>query len=255
MQTGPRGEAFVIACLLVFACGDTGERAGGPCARYTGIAKRETITQSPFPNPEAEALAIEASGELVAPPDVYHRILHDLSGIRASNPAVADIHAMPSWAADELIIAFDAEGTVSVTAGTYTEWNCANDLYGMSSSRTLGESSQSVLAHFFVLHFDHRFNAPLLASQYATLPHVTSVSPEPAAGDGDDVCVSSDGDTYSYVFDAGSGDCPAGCIEHTYWGFLTPRAGDEVISLGKWSNASGSPPPWFTALAACTKWL
>jgi hypothetical protein len=45
----PRGAAFVVACLVVFACGDSGERGGGACARYTGIAKRETITQSPFP--------------------------------------------------------------------------------------------------------------------------------------------------------------------------------------------------------------
>ncbi len=60
--------------------------------------------------------------------------------------------------------------------------------------------------------------------------------------------------TYSYVFDQGSGDCPAGCINHDYKGFQTDGQPGGITSLGAFSNQSPAPA-WFTALSACTKWL
>jgi hypothetical protein len=219
----------------------------GSCADYGGLATPGEIAQSPFPNAEAEVLAIEASGEVVAPMQAYTRIVGDLAAIRASNPAVRDIRAQGSWVPDELIIGFDEQGKAAVAAGTYADWDCPNALYGMSSIESH--------ALFVLLHYDHMFNAPLLTAAYAVLPHVTYAEPNGIFGDGDDVCVSFNGQTYSYVFDAGSGDCLAGCIDHTYWGFSTSGTPGEITSLGTWSKASGNPPPWFMALNACTKWL
>jgi hypothetical protein len=67
-------------------------------------------------------------------------------------------------------------------------------------------SSHEPLVKFFVLHLAHRFTAPLLDAEYAALPHVMTIGPDAIVGDGDDVCASFEGDTYSYVFDAGSGE-------------------------------------------------
>jgi hypothetical protein len=219
--------------------------AAESCPTTGGLATPAAIAQSPFANREAETLAIEASGAVVAPQQVYDRIVRDLDAIRASNP-VDGIRTTASWVPDELLIGFDDAGKAAVAAGAYTDWNCSNALYGMTSI--------DVRSAFVLVHYGHLFNMPLLAATYATLPHITYAEPNGLYGDGDDVCASSDGETYSYVFDAGSGDCAAGCIEHTYWGFSTSETG-EITSLGTWSSVSGNPPRWFMGLSACTRWL
>jgi len=138
-------------------------------------------------------------------------------------------------------IGFDRQGSAAVMAGTYTDWDCPNELYGVSSLEPFLR-----FVEFFVLHYTHRLNIPLLGTEYAALPHVMSVGPSAFAGDGNDVCASFDGDTFSYVFDAADGDCPAGCIEHTYSGFSTSASG-EITSLGTWTKGDGDPPSWCTS--------
>jgi hypothetical protein len=220
----------------------------GACDGYVGQATIAEIGLSPFADEEAEMLAIEASGKLVAPEHVYQRILSDLAMIRAQSPEVQGIQAMQSWALDEMLMGFDQVGLAGVQDGTYTDWDCANAHYGFT-----GKQVQS----FYVLvQFGHRFNVPLLASEYKLFPHVEYAEPNGLFGDGNDVCVSIENETkYNYVFDAGSGDCPAGCIQHMYWGFSTDGTPVKVTPLGSFANDQGVPPGWFGALGACTQWL
>lgn len=240
------------ACLftaLSAGCGDNQPpTSSAGCPNYQGQGTVAAIALSPFANAEVEALAIEASGKFVAPKDVYERIVSDLALIRSQNPSVQGIQALVSWLPDELLLSFDAEGMASVQAGTYTDWDCANAYYGLLR--------KEVQSSFVLLHFDHLFNAPLLASEYATLPHVDNAEPNGIVGDGNDVCVSIENDTrYNYIFDSGSGDCPAGCINHQYWGFSTGGDPAMLTALGTYVRGQGNPPAWFTALAGCTKWL
>jgi len=96
----------------------------------------------------------------------------------------------------------------AVQAGTYTNWDCPNALYGVTSKE---------VSSFVLLHFGHRFNAPMLAADYQTLAHVQSAEGN-GFTDSDDLCVSIENEiTYHYIFDAGGGDCPAGCTTHDYW--------------------------------------
>jgi hypothetical protein len=228
--------------------GGTGTGGGAACDGFQGQATASEIAASPYPDQEAEVLALEASGKLVAPKDVYQRIVTDLALIRGQNAQVQNIGAMASWVPGELLMGFDAAGLAAVSNGTYTDWDCPNALYGMSGAEP-GSS-------YVLLHFDHRFNVPLLAKDYKALPHAQYAEPNGFGGDGNDVCVSIEGSaTYHYVFDAGSGDCPAGCIEHTYWGFTTEGSPVKVTSLGTFSNAQGVVPAWYSGLAACTQWL
>jgi hypothetical protein len=241
-----------MACLfaaLSAGCGDNQPSPGNAaCPHYQGQDTVAAIALSPFADKEAETLAIEASGKFVAPKQVYEHIVSDLALIRSQNPAVQDIRATESWAPDELLMSFDAEGMSTVQAGTYTDWNCANTYYGFLK--------KEVISSFIVLHFDHLFNAPLLASEYSMFPHVDHAEPNGIFGDGNDVCVSIENDTkYNYIFDAGSGDCPAGCISHQYWGFSTDGAPVRLTALGTYVRGQGNPPAWFTALAECTNWL
>jgi len=229
--------------------GSTGTAGGGACDDYQGQATATEIALSPFANKEAEILALEATGKLIAPQHAYERILADLALIRSQHPQVQNAGAMASWPTDQLLMGFDAEGMTAVQNGTYADWDCPNALYGVTSKD---------VTSFVNLHFSHRFNIPLLAAEYAALPHVEYAEPNGFAGDGSDVCASIEGGTtYHYVFDIASGDCQAGCINHEYWGFTTTKdSPSTATALGTFKNdIPGQPPAWYTALGACTKWL
>jgi hypothetical protein len=229
------------------AAGGGGAGGGGACDGYQGQATAAEIGLSPFADEEAEQLAIEASGKVVAPQHVYERIRSDLLLIRAQYPEVQSIHAMKSWALNQMLMGFDAQALPAVQDGTYADWACPNDLYDMTSA--------AVMSSYVLLTFGHRLNIPMLAKEYGVLTGVQYAEPNGLFGDGNDVCVSIEGETkYRYVFDAGFGDCPAGCIGHTYWGFSTEGSPVQISPLGDFSNDEPQPA-WFGALSECTKWL
>jgi hypothetical protein len=243
-------QTTIVLALALVGCGGgtvviPAASQGERCEGYQGQADAADIAQSPRADAEAEVLAIEASGRLVAPQSIYDRIVSDLAAIRLGHPQVAGIKARPSWRPVHLLVGFDAEGKAAVDAETYRAWDCANARYGLVRRRA---SSTYVL-----LESPHRFHAALLAQEYGRLPHVDYAEPDAAGGDGDDLCVSTDGDTYHYVIQTGSGDCPSGCTAHTTWGFTTRGAPVEITEEPSFKD--GPPPAWFTALADCTSWL
>lgn len=215
------------------------------CADYKGLATAEEMAQSPYLDTESEILAIEASGKIVAPKDVYQRIHDDLASIRAADATVAGIFATPAWPADQLLVSFDATGTEEIGQHSYTAWDCANGLYGVTKNQEVGTGD-------VILTFGHLFDIEMLASEYAMFVHVLAAGPNHADGDGDDVCaaIGPDGLSYTYIFDHGTGDCPAGCTEHVYHGYETD--GSSVTSLGSFTN-NDPAPAWFTA--ECSHWL
>ncbi len=221
-----------------------------PQSEYT--AKLIVIkNQTPKSNAEAEQLSIEATGALVAPQDVYNRVDTELKAIRAAYPPAANIGAMPSWVLQKLSIGFDATGWNAVKAGTYTAWDALNKTYGVTEIDT----SSLDLIGAAVLTFAGRYNIPLLSGEYAKLPDVRYASPDGILGDGNDVCLSIDGGNHFFIFDAGSGDCPAGCIQHIYWGYRVTLDGS-ITELGTWDSSSGNAQPaWLAGLPACRAWL
>jgi len=147
------------------AAGGSTTTGTGACDAFQGQATAAEIGLSPFANKEAEILALEASGKLIAPQHVYERILADLTLIRAQNAPLQNLGASPSWAPDQLIVGFDAEGMTAVQAGTYTDWDCPNALYGVTSKD---------VTSFVNLHFSHRFNTPLRNSGTSSTKNRTS---------------------------------------------------------------------------------
>jgi hypothetical protein len=250
--------AFVAFGALIAACGGTtaadssvgNAQDGGACTLL------DDLKLSPRDDGEAEQLALEAAATVAAPTDVYTRIHADLMTIRAQFPEVSSIHARPSWAVpDELEMAVDPTGFAAISDGTYTAWTCLNARYGMSD--WMGETTSVGAGKLVLVRFGaRRLNMPLVAEAYASLPNLTR---PPGAGgglvgDASDVCASYDGDTYSYVFKLGEGDCPSGCTEITYWGFSTRGDGSGTM-LGKLAPNATSMPEWLAALATCRKWL
>lgn len=217
---------------------------GGPCDDFVGLATAAEMEGTPKADAEAEVLAIEASGKFLAPEDVYARIAADLSAIRAQWPALAGVKAMAS-PPDQLLVGLDEPGKALAEAGEYTGWDCPNERYGVVDIE--------VASFYTLLKLSGRVDIIQLAAEYATLPNVDYAEPNFLAGDGNDVCaaVAADGE-YRYVFDMGSGDCPAGCINHAYRAFSSTPLGD-ITDLGEWSN--GPPPASAGGLDSCLKWL
>lgn len=226
---------------------DADQGAGPECAPL------EELTSSPRPDAEAEELAFRAAGTLTAPTDVYLRIHADLTSIRSQVPEVATIVARQRWKTNELSMGVDEVGFAAMNAGTYTAWDCVNARYGSTGWEGSSSSFTTPPTHSVRVRFgERRLNIPLVVEAYSPLPHRTTwIGPIGSVGDASDVCVSRAGDTYSYVFKKGEGDCPSGCIEETYWGFAT-SSGGALTTLGKTGpDGSGAAPNWVLALPTC----
>lgn len=217
---------LIIVLLSVFlgGCGgdttpDSEVAAVDPCADYVGQATPEEIALTPRADEEAELLAIEATGLVVAPQTLYDRISTDLANIRTDYPYVAHVNYRGSWLPHTLLFRLDDQGYDAYKAKTYTAWNCANNLYGLS---LLSNSPSGLIT----LVFPATLDMAALATEYAQLPNVLYVEPNYMFGDGPDICLLVDGDNLHYVFDDASGsDCPSGCSNHLYSAFTSDSTG------------------------------
>lgn len=246
---------IIATVLLLILLQSSPSNAGADIENRIGdkrIATSAQIAQTPQSNAEAEVLTLEATGALIAPLEVYVRVDRELNQIRSLYPTVLNIVARPSWVPNNLIVGFDSTGISEIQQDSYVAWNDANKLYGV----TKVEINQISGGRFSLLTFKGRFNIPLLAREYAKLEHVKYAEPNGYGGGGDDVCLQISEGTHFYVFDAGSGDCPSGCINHDYWGFSVDNLGGITV-LGTWrpSASNASLPKWFQGLSSCRSWL
>ncbi len=214
----------------------------------------EVCTTTTKCNAEAELLTLEATGALLAPPNVCDRVDAELKAIRAAYPATVNIRAWPSWSWQTLIIGFDVTGSNAVKAGTYTAWDALNKTYGVTVIDTSHIDPLGVVQLTFTGQY--LYNIPLLSGEYANLPNVRYATPNFLIGDGSDVCLSINGDNHFFIFDAASGvDCLAGCSQHTYWGYNVAIDGS-ITALGTWEFG-----PWYVQPAlmigspTCGAWL
>jgi len=223
---------------------------GSPeCSDYMGRATPEETAMTPLESPEAELLAIEASGGIVAPPALHDRIVAELAAIRADEPSLVDIEASPSWPPSSIVVSLDEEGAAAYDAGTYHGWDCPNALYDVT------ETDDSGLFGSIIVQFDGLYDVRQVIEDYIVLEHVVDAEPDVIGGDSSDVCLSIDGDVHTYIFDDARGDCPAGCTEHLFSGFTVDLDGT-ITALGSFDPADPVPAPaWYEDADSCTMWL
>ena len=200
---------------------------------------------------ESIQLAIEASGVISPKMEEMVRVSTELSNLRLNNPLLERIHAKPRWSLNRLIVGFDEEGKVLVQNDQYDFWNKLNKQYEVTKQNTRLLPSLGVVT----LTFSRPLHIPLLASEYSSLPHIRYAEIDSVVGDGNDVCLSIDGEIHYYLFDEASGDCPSGCIHHRYRAYRVDQDG-KIEALGQWLNTSNEPEPqWLKGLSQCRKWL
>jgi len=216
---------------------DTGDTEPvDPCASYVGFGTAQDAA-TPRAYPELELMAIDLVGGFTADPDVYGRLERDISEAWGlSEPYLGDITYRPDDDGRHLVVAAGASTLQAMANGTYTDWDCANDWYEMVDIKSATGS--------VVVEFEGTYDLDALAVEYANLPNVTFAEPQHVLGDGPTICVTIDGDTYHYVFDEATNDCPSGCIDHTYYYFTTDSDTDfdaDPLEPESWSN---SQPPF-----------
>jgi hypothetical protein len=231
----------------------SGSSSGGvsppDCSDYMGRATPEQTAMTPLADAEAELLAIEASGEIVAPPALHDRIVGELAAIRGGEPGLADVLVWPDWSPSAIVVSLDEEGMAAYDAGTYQDWDCPNALYHVMEIEPGG------LFGAFTVRFAGLYDVNQVLEDYLVVEHVEHAEIEPSGGDASDVCLSIDGDLHTYIFDDARGDCPAGCTEHLYTGFTVDIDGT-ITPLGSFDPAEPVPvPAWFEAAESCTMWL
>ncbi len=206
------------------------------CADYLGVATAEETASTPRADGSLELLAAAIDGSLVASQPTYDRVVADVAAIKSANPALAAISHLGVHDGRTLLLGVDQSTEQAIIAGTYTAWDCMNTRYELATV--------NVQSWYTMLSFPGNYQTEHLLAEYLSLPGVVSAEPNWLVGDGPTICGNRDGETYTYVFDDASGDCPAGCIVHAYSGFEVDADGG-ITPLGTWDNGSSDPvPPW-----------
>jgi hypothetical protein len=222
------------------------------CLTYTPKAPPNAIAKTPRQNEAAEVLALEASGEFVAPDALYERVVLELDAILKVDPSVAGLKPLSLQTRANYIVMFDDIGWSAYKSGTYHAWDCANLAYGTTGTELVSDSLKIITLKFG----DKRFNQSLFVKEYSAMPNIREVTSN-QSGDGPDVCLEVQGDLDFYIYDRASGDCLAGCTEHQYTAFSV-APGAVVTKLGTFEPGVGSSlpePAWYSQLLACRKYL
>jgi len=195
-----------------------------------GVPSAAELAATPREFPELELLALKFSSGIVADQVIYDRFVADVTAIHRQAPDLADVTYYPPNDGRSLILQVDASTYDSMQAGTYDAWSCLNDAYGSSDPSFLDFGSFSAS---FTLR--GTYDLAQVGAQYAALPGVMNAEPG-VGGRGPTICVTRNGETWHYVVDQASGDCPSGCIDHKYTHFSSSAAG-AVTNLGEPSPA------------------
>lgn len=171
-------------------------------------------------NADAEQLALEISGQLLAPVDLYVQIRADLAAVRTAFPAVASVRCFPRWGIGQVIVNSPEDRIERLKDG---------DLGGFTVERISPSSSFNLLK--FERHYHPKVLSSLLWAEYR-------IWGEPNYVYGDGGRITWDPTTGQYTFSVAWGDCLAGCTCGHFWTFLV-SADKQVVLIEEF----GSPLP------------
>jgi len=199
--------------------------ATGPAAALLLL----TATAVPaHPVTDAEALALEISGELLAPPALVSTVDTHLQAIRAVEPILEAVQAYPPWEPGVLLLLFTPSAFDDYLAGTYTGLDSLNAIYGPAQVTAVYEAIRLV-----VLEFDAHYNGDLIAAIYGTAPGIANADPGHYGMTDTDITPEEPG---TYTFRYGWFDCPLGCVYNHYWTYAIDANGGAVL-VDEWGNA------------------
>jgi hypothetical protein len=207
----------------------------------------ENLSDAPFGltprvNWLAEVLALEASGEFIAPEALYQRVNIELTGLFAHYPDKISTHVNSCLAANELVLTMEPEAMEDVVFGQYTAWDELNTVLRVFDFTPL-ESTNAVL-----LRFDGVYNVNRVIHEYEALPGVLSGA-QRHLPDSSAACLAIRAQTHFYMFRQARGDCDAECVEEAFFAVEVDSWGN-IMPQGTW-DGQGRPPDWFATAHDC----
>lgn len=169
---------------------------------------------------EANALALEAAGKLLAPKPLALKFEKELKAIRDAYPAVRNIVYAAPWVPGVLLAQVSDDQLVKI-----------QKQYGDVTAVPMFDEYKQ-------LTFKTQYNPVALGKELTAKKLVTSA-------DADFIIGASNGIKYDaqfgvYTFHQGSGDCPAGCIDNHYWDFYVLPSYNKAILLKEYGTSPES---------------
>lgn len=159
---------------------------------------------------EAMYLALELTGELLAPEFLVDQIQADLSAIRAAYPDMRGIRHRPLWVIGEILVALTPEAFEAYERGEFTAFDELNEFFGLVSAQVFNRSRGSM-----GLGFELPYHPERVAEEYEPIEGIRYAEPNGWCCDGSTIIA----DLPFYTFSKRWGDCPAGCMLRHNWLF------------------------------------
>ncbi len=161
-------------------------------ARFATSFLREYFDYGPHrEDPEAERFAMQLSGELRAPDEVYERVHRDLAAIRQLYPELQGVTDFQEFVGDYLFVRL-------VSNNDRDMYDALNDYFLVTSDREF-----EIVPGLHGLRLCDNINAPVLAARYEELDEVQYAHPDfPACIDccGSQIYVTESGLYHRYTF-------------------------------------------------------
>lgn len=151
---------------------------------------------------EAERLALEISGELRAPDDLYDRIHADLAMIRATYPQTDVVQDRAPYHPTHLVVRLHP-GTDPAVIDPLNNYFQSTAVHLVTDIR--------------LVNFCDTLNMVLMAVEYEQVIGVKYAYPDYYGGSGDEIWIEDLGSTWRYTLLHDWGDCLAGCICSRIW--------------------------------------
>ncbi len=215
------------------------------CDAFAPLASNDDLRATPRESiTYAENLAVTAIGGFVASEADYLRIR-------------ADVSALPSPFSYVPPVAVDGKAlTLQLDPIPYSE---------VRESRYLRSAYRPCALRVYDLHFTYfqpdlhvvhlflkgTYNTRLLVPQFRRLPGVVAAYADQLSRfNGPTYCLTAEGAHFHYLLDDASGDCPAGCQQHTYYHFESlPGSKPQLVT--QWTLGVGAPPEDIERYEAC----
>lgn len=225
-------------------------------AAQCGHGNPDDLAATPRSAPLKELLAIELSGEIVAPEALYRRVASDTEAMAG---LAADAHtegAVPKVDPSAVALTVGAQTAQAMLDGSYHDWDCLASWYQAQSVREGDPAAGG--ARRIIVSFDGIYDTAQVAQDYRGLPGVAAADPVPVAtGNPGDrpprLCATEDGDTIRYVASGPPVLEPDGKKRpEQFYFFVSTGAGE--VTLEDTYNAGSSPfiqPSWMTHYGDC----
>lgn len=239
-----------LGCALVVGLSPAATATPPSCNGMPLLGTPEEIAATPRAEVNLELLSVEMSGEITAA-GTYDRVTADIGWIREYFPETAGIDYAGVIEGRRLTLGVDPATAAAIENGTYAEWDCLNEYYGLESVHP----DSHAIGDFATLELKGIYHVPLLATLYSELPGVESAgSFHGSIPHGRTICGLVDSSSthhYFIVVDA-FGDCLSGCINRDVR-YFTSAVTDAVPRFrGKWFNFENDPrPPWADLYRSC----